>query len=311
MQVASLGKYGSAPGELRHPTSVAATSRDTILVSERLNKRVQELTPDGAHVRTYGSRTPPHSGAPPVPEEGVHIPGGSALLGEPRGVATCARGHVYAVDAVAGKPGRVLVWDADGRAVRALGPAIAGSCRVLGDVDGAMLDPVGVCIAPGSEHVWVSHRLAASAVRGGSKGDAPPVWGGGGATPLCVVSCFCARTGAWRGVVAGTHLSLSPPPFPSLSLSLSHTHAHIACTFSSGGHRPCERSTALESGPACKVVWPTSSRKGHQSVFWGWTAIKLAGSSKTASSFGSFDMWPPILQGYLALKNRHPPLGPP
>jgi hypothetical protein len=166
LQVAGLGKYGTAPGELRHPVSVAATSRGTILVSERLNKRVQELTEDGAHVRTYGSRTPPRSAATPPPEDLV---GGSAFLGDPRGVATCARGHVYAVDAVAGKPGRVLVWDAAGRAVRALGPAIAGSCRVLGEVDGAMLDPVGIAIAPGAESVWVSHKLATSAVLDGPR----------------------------------------------------------------------------------------------------------------------------------------------
>lgn len=210
LQVASLGKYGSASGELRHPVSVAATSRGKnlrIFVSERLNKRVQELTADGGHVRTYGSRTSPRSAATPPPEEeGAHIPGGSTFVGEPRGVATCARGHVYAVDAVAGKPGRVLVWDADGRAVRALGPAIAGNCRVLGEVDGAMLDPVGISIAPGSESVWVSHKLAISAVRsrpGGATGVEEP--SSSASAAVCVVSCFCARSGAWRGVVAGTH----------------------------------------------------------------------------------------------------------
>ena len=77
--LSEFGGYGSKPGMLHHPTGVCYTWRGTILVSERLNRRVQEFTSAGELMRVIAI-----PGPVPTPSDGY-------LWGEPRGVATCAR----------------------------------------------------------------------------------------------------------------------------------------------------------------------------------------------------------------------------
>jgi len=49
--VRTLGGPGTGPGMFESPCSLCVTARDTVLVVERANNRVQEVTPDGKHVR--------------------------------------------------------------------------------------------------------------------------------------------------------------------------------------------------------------------------------------------------------------------
>jgi hypothetical protein len=77
--LSEFGGYGSKPGMLHHPTGLCCTWRRTILVSERLNRRVQEFTSAGELMRVIAI-----PGPAPTPSDGY-------LWGEPRGVATCAR----------------------------------------------------------------------------------------------------------------------------------------------------------------------------------------------------------------------------
>ena len=52
--VRRIGGYGSGEGEFAEPWRLTFTASGTLLVAERLNKRVQEVTLDGAHVRFIG-----------------------------------------------------------------------------------------------------------------------------------------------------------------------------------------------------------------------------------------------------------------
>ena len=119
-------------------------------------------------------------------------------------MAACPHGRVFAVDAPRGRPGRVLVWGPDGSVALMLGPALVGRCAVLGAVDGTMLDPCGVCCAPGGTEVCVVHTLGAGALVGRPAAEARGA--------LRVVSRFCAETGAWRGTLrASDDVSAAPP----------------------------------------------------------------------------------------------------
>lgn len=77
--LSEFGGYGSKPGMLHHPVGLCFTWRKTILVSERLNRRVQEFTSKGELMRVIAI-----PGPAPTPSDGY-------LWGEPRGVTTCAR----------------------------------------------------------------------------------------------------------------------------------------------------------------------------------------------------------------------------
>jgi len=49
--VRTLGCHGTGPGEFDRPYSLCMTARDTVLVGEFYNKRIQEVTLEGAHVK--------------------------------------------------------------------------------------------------------------------------------------------------------------------------------------------------------------------------------------------------------------------
>jgi len=79
--LSEIGGYGSKPGMLHHPVGLCITWRKTILISERLNRRVQEFTCAGELMRVIAV-----PGPTPTPSDGY-------LWGEPRGVTACARFH--------------------------------------------------------------------------------------------------------------------------------------------------------------------------------------------------------------------------
>jgi hypothetical protein len=87
-----FGCYGSKPGMLHHPMGLCITWRRTVLVSERLNRRVQEFTMAGECMRVIAI-----PGPAPTPSDGY-------LWGEPRGVAACSRSGCVRLQAMPGAP---------------------------------------------------------------------------------------------------------------------------------------------------------------------------------------------------------------
>ena len=77
--LSEIGRYGGKPGMLHHPVGLCITWRKTILVSERLNRRVQEFTDSGELIRVIAV-----PGPTPTPSDGY-------LWGEPRGITSCSR----------------------------------------------------------------------------------------------------------------------------------------------------------------------------------------------------------------------------
>jgi len=57
--VRTLGGLGTGPGEFDRPCSLCMTARDTVLVWELGNKRIQEVTLEGAHVKFIPVRDRP------------------------------------------------------------------------------------------------------------------------------------------------------------------------------------------------------------------------------------------------------------
>jgi hypothetical protein len=179
--LSEFGGYGSKPGMLHHPVGLCITWRKTILVSERLNRRVQEFTITGELMRVIAI-----PGPVPTPSDGY-------LWGEPRGVATCARGNIYIVDtAQRTRLGRVLVYDTNGNLVRCIGPNISG--RYMGSshriVEGEVIDATSVAML-NSDTLLLSHcfRPAPSTSSEGASDTAGI---------RHVISEFSTCTGAWK-----------------------------------------------------------------------------------------------------------------
>jgi sugar lactone lactonase YvrE len=84
--LSEFGGYGSKPGMLHHPMGLCITWRNTVLVSERLNRRVQEFTMTGECMRVIAI-----PGPAPTPSDGY-------LWGEPRGVTACYRFFRLVID---------------------------------------------------------------------------------------------------------------------------------------------------------------------------------------------------------------------
>jgi len=57
--VRSFGDRGTGPGEFSYPYSVCMTARDTVLVGEYGNNRIQEVTLEGVHVMFIPLGGPP------------------------------------------------------------------------------------------------------------------------------------------------------------------------------------------------------------------------------------------------------------
>lgn len=53
-EVCAFGGYGSAPGQFKHPMKLCTSPRDTLLVAEYGNGRVQEVSMTGEHIRFVG-----------------------------------------------------------------------------------------------------------------------------------------------------------------------------------------------------------------------------------------------------------------
>eukprot|EP00960_Hanusia_phi_P037555 753017-Hanusia_phi.AAC.1 len=122
-----IGKYGSKPGCLHFPFALHVTSERRILVSERLNKRVQEFDEFGQFVRVC------------IPGQNATNPNGIddlKLWGEPRGISTGMEKFVYIVDASRQNParGRVVVLSAEGAYCGCIGPIFGGRSSKFGQV---------------------------------------------------------------------------------------------------------------------------------------------------------------------------------
>ena len=172
-----IGGYGSKPGKLHHPVGLCITWRQTVLVSERLNRRVQEFTSAGELLRVIAV-----PGPTPTPSDGY-------LWGDPRGVTSCSRGCVYIVDvAQRTRKGRVLVYDTEGKLVLSVGPSISGQCPDLGVVQGEIVDAMDVAML-NADSLLLSHCFQPAAGCCQSVADA-------GRSPH-VVSEFEASSGKW------------------------------------------------------------------------------------------------------------------
>ena len=95
-ELSSFGSPGSDDDNLFHPTNIAMGPNRHLYVSDTSNFRVQEFTPDGQFVKTYGA--------------GVGTAPGS--FARPKGVAVDREGRVFVVDAAFE---RVQVFDDEGR----------------------------------------------------------------------------------------------------------------------------------------------------------------------------------------------------
>jgi sugar lactone lactonase YvrE len=94
-ELLSFGSPGSGDENLFHPTNIAMGPNRHLYISDTSNFRVQEFTPDGQFVKSYGA--------------GVGTAPGS--FARPKGVAVDREGRVYVVDAAFE---RVQVFDNEG-----------------------------------------------------------------------------------------------------------------------------------------------------------------------------------------------------
>ena len=95
-ELSSFGSPGSGDDNFFHPTNIAMGPNKHLYISDTSNFRVQEFTPDGQFVRSYGG--------------GVGTAPGS--FARPKGVAVDREGRVYIVDAAFE---RVQVFNDQGR----------------------------------------------------------------------------------------------------------------------------------------------------------------------------------------------------
>jgi DNA-binding beta-propeller fold protein YncE len=105
-EIARFGGEGNAEGQLLHPTNLALSQSNTILVTDSGNFRVQEFSLDGEFIRTFGSvgNRPGH-------------------FSRPKGIAVDRDGYIYVVDS---QFNNVQIFAHDGGALMAFGALSGG-----------------------------------------------------------------------------------------------------------------------------------------------------------------------------------------
>ncbi len=123
----SLGGDGMADGWFHYPTNIFVTLEGNIIVSDSLNFRVQEFSPDGRFLNKFGQM-----GREP------------GTFSRPKGVASDSDGNIYVVDALFDN---IQVFDNMGRLLMAFGDHGKG--------DGEFWLPTGIYI-DGNDFIYVS-----------------------------------------------------------------------------------------------------------------------------------------------------------
>jgi DNA-binding beta-propeller fold protein YncE len=122
-----FGGSGKAPGELNFPTNIFVNGDGIIFVTDSLNFRIQEFTPDGKLLRGFGGigNSPGH-------------------FSRPKGVAVDSDGNIYVVDSLFDN---VQIFDRDSRLLMDFGRPGKGY--------GEFWLPTGIFIDPG-DRIYVS-----------------------------------------------------------------------------------------------------------------------------------------------------------
>ena len=108
--VGRFGTPGSGPGELFHPTNIAAGPGGDLFVVETSNFRVQRFSADGITKRTYGQ-----------------IGDGSGTFARPKGIAIDRAGRLFVGDAAFEN---VQLFDNDGKLLLAFGQSAEPAGRL-------------------------------------------------------------------------------------------------------------------------------------------------------------------------------------
>ncbi|MDE2085823.1 MAG: 6-bladed beta-propeller [Xanthomonadaceae bacterium] len=130
----TIGRGGAGPGQLQAPSGVAVRPNGNLLVADFYNQRVQELRPDGAFVRQWGT----------TGKKGYVFHGG---FNYPTDVVIDRQGLAYVAD---GYNDRIQVFAADGRFLRMwggpMGLHLPASINVLGALPGWFRTPTALAI---------------------------------------------------------------------------------------------------------------------------------------------------------------------
>lgn len=128
--VRTVGETGDGPGQLDSPGGVAAGPDGHLFVADFYNQRVQELEPDGAFVRQWGT----------TGEKGYILAGG---FNYPIDVAVAADGTLFVAD---GFNDRIQVFGPDAAFVRKWGGPFGANIR--GSWHGWFKVPTSVALGP-------------------------------------------------------------------------------------------------------------------------------------------------------------------
>jgi len=126
-ETVSFGGKGSGPGQFNRPFKLCITPRDTLLVADCGNQRVQEVTMAGVHVRYIGV----------------------GLFGDGICGITCNDEHIAVTKFIGATPNRVLLFNySTGELLRQF--------AALGSGDGQIgQHPTGVRFTPDNQHIIV------------------------------------------------------------------------------------------------------------------------------------------------------------
>jgi len=156
---AQWGGFGTAPGQMGFPRSLAAlvtSPNGGVLVGDTSGDRVQQFAPDGTLERAWG--------------ESGRAPGNFTL---PRGVAVAPDGPLLVVDS---RNHRVERLRADGSVLATWGKRSSLGHPTSGGDPGEFLAPSAV--AAGPDAVWVADAGNHRVQRLGADGSPQAVWGG-------------------------------------------------------------------------------------------------------------------------------------
>jgi len=127
----SFGGNGAGPGQFNQPSKLCITPRDTLLVADCMNQRVQEVAFSGVHIRDIGV---------------------GVFRGDIWGIA-CNDQHIAVTKFIGATPSRVLVFNySTGELLRQF--------AALGSGDGQIgQHPTGVRFTPDNQHIVVVDTL--------------------------------------------------------------------------------------------------------------------------------------------------------
>jgi DNA-binding beta-propeller fold protein YncE len=105
-EISRFGGEGGGEGQLLHPTNLALSPNDTLLVTDSGNFRAQEFSLDGEFIRTFGS-----------------VGNRPGNFSRPKGIAVDRGGYIYVVDS---QFNNVQIFGHDGGALMAFGALSGG-----------------------------------------------------------------------------------------------------------------------------------------------------------------------------------------